>query len=48
MKEKTKKEIAPDENIIFSFPKIPIILDNEDFEIKQEIKKQKDVEIYGK
>ena len=44
-KEKPKEEIVPDENIIFSLPKIPTILDNEDFEIKQEIKKQKDDEI---
>ena len=41
-KEKPTEEIAPDENIIFSLPKKPAILDNEDFEIKQEIKKQKD------
>ena len=41
-KEKPTEEIAPDENIIFSLPKNPAILDNEDFEIKQEIKKQKD------
>ena len=45
-KEKPKEEIVPDENIIFSLPKIPTILENEDFEIKQEIKKQKDDEIY--
>ena len=44
-KEKPKEETVPDENIIFSLPKIPTILDNEDFEIKQEIKKQKDDEI---
>ena len=44
-KKNPKEEIAPDENIIFSLPKIPTILDNEDFEIKQEIKKQKDHEI---
>ena len=44
-KEKPKEEIVPDENIIFSLQKIPAILDNEDFEIKQEIKKQKDDEI---
>ena len=47
-KGKPKEEIFPDENIIFSLPKIPSILDNEDFEIKQEIKKQKDDEIFGK
>ena len=33
-KEKPKKEINPDENIILSLPKIQTILDNEDFEIK--------------
>ena len=44
-KEKTNEEIIPDENIFFSLPKIPTILDNEDFEIKQEIKKQKDDEM---
>ena len=41
-KEKLKEEIVPDENIISSLPKIPTILDNEDFEIKQELRKQKD------
>ena len=44
-KEKPKEEIVPDGNIIFSLPKIPTILDNEDFEIKQEIKNQKGGEI---
>ena len=39
-KEKPKEKIIPDENIL-SLPKIPTILDNEDFEIKQEIKKTK-------
>ena len=34
--EKTKEEIVPDDNIIFSLPKIPTIYDNEHFEIKQE------------
>ena len=43
-KEKPKEKIVPDENI-FSVPKIPKILDNENFEIKQEIKKQKDDKI---
>ena len=47
-KEKPKKEIVPDENITFSLPKIPTILDNEDFEIKEEIKNQKDDEINEK
>ena len=37
-KKKTKEEIVPDENIMFSLPKIPTILDSEDFKIKQEIK----------
>ena len=41
-KEKLKEEIVPDENIISSLPKIPTVLDNEDFEIKQELRKQKD------
>ena len=36
-KENPKEEIAPSENI-FSLPKIPTMFDNEDFEIKQEIK----------
>ena len=40
-KEKTKEKIVPGENIVFSLPKIPKILDNEDHEIKQETKKQK-------
>ena len=44
-KAKPKEEIISDENIIFSLPKIPAFLDNEDFEIKQDIKKQKDDDI---
>ena len=43
-KEKPKEEIVSDENIIFRLPKIPTILDNEDIEMKQETKKQKDDE----
>ena len=31
-KEKLKEEIVPDENVIFTLPKIPTILDNEDFQ----------------
>ena len=44
-KEKPREEIVPDENIIFIQPKAPAILDDKDFQIKQEIKKQKDDEI---
>ena len=33
-KEKPKEEFVPDKNIVFSLPKIPTILDNEDFELK--------------
>ena len=44
-KEKPKEEIAPDENIILTLPKAPTVLDDEDFQIKQEIKKQKDDKI---
>ena len=40
-KEEPKEEIVPDENIIFTVPKAPTILDVEDFETKQEIKKTK-------
>ena len=43
-KENPKEEIVHDQNIIFSLPKKPTVLDNEDFERKQEIKKQKDDE----
>ena len=43
-KKNPKEEIAHDQNIIFSLPKTQTVLDNEDFEIKQEIKKQKDDE----
>ena len=43
-KEKPKEETVPGENIIFSLPKIPTILDYEDFEIKQ-IKTLKDNQI---
>ena len=35
----------PEDDIVFALPKIPKILDNEDFEQKQEIKKQQDDEI---
>ena len=38
-KENPKEEIVHAQNIIFSLPKITTTLDNEDFEIKQEIKK---------
>ena len=34
-KEKPKEEIIPDENIIFTLPKAPTILDDESFETKQ-------------
>ena len=44
-KEKPKEEIVPDEYIIFTLPKAPAILDDADFETKQEIKKQKDDKI---
>ena len=44
-KEKPKEKIVADEKIIFSLLKIPTILDDEDFEIKQEIRNQKDDEI---
>ena len=44
-KEKPKEEIVPDENIIFTLPKAPTILDDKDFETKQEIKKHKYDEI---
>ena len=45
MKKKPKEKIVPDQNIIFILSKISTILNNEDFEIKQEIKKQKDDKI---
>ena len=38
-KEKPKEEIVSHENIFFRLPKIPRILDNEDFEVKQETNK---------
>ena len=37
--------MVPDEDIVFTLPKLPIILDNDDFEQKQEMKKQQDEEI---
>ena len=40
-KEKPKEEIFPDANIIFTLPTAPTILDDEDFETKQEIKNKK-------
>ena len=33
-KEKPKENLVPDEDIIFTLPKIPTILDNDDFETK--------------
>ena len=42
-KEKTKKNLVPEEDIVFALPKIPEILDNEDFEQKQEIKNNKNM-----
>ena len=47
-KEKPKEEIGPDENIIFTLPKAPTFLDDEDFRIKQEIKKTKKMTRYSK
>ena len=38
-KEKPRENIVPEDDIIFHLPKIPTILDNEDFEEKPEIKK---------
>ena len=43
-KENTKKNLVPEEDIIFTLPKLPIILDDEGFKKKQEIKKQQDNE----
>ena len=37
-KEKPRENIVPEDDIIFHLPKIPTILDNEDFEEKPEIK----------
>ena len=39
------ENLMPEDDIVFALPKIPKILDNEDFEQKQEIKKQQDDEI---
>ena len=39
-KEKPKQNLVPDGDIIFTLAKLPIILDNDDFEWKQEMKKQ--------
>ena len=44
-KEKPKENLLPEDDIVFALPKIPEILSNEDFEQKQEIKKQQDDEI---
>ena len=38
-KEKPKENLVSKEDIVFPLPKKPAILDNEDFEQKQEIKK---------
>ena len=34
-KEKPKENIVSDEDIVFSLPKIPTILDNDNFEVKK-------------
>ena len=44
-KEKPKENLVLDEDIVFVLPKIPTILDNNDFETKREIKEQEDKEI---
>ena len=44
-KEKPKENLVPENGIVFTLPKIPEILNNGDFEQKQEIKKQQDDEI---
>ena len=44
-KEKPKQNLVLDGDIIFTLAKLPIILDNDDFEWKQEMKKQQDKEI---
>ena len=44
-KENPKKNLVPEDDIVFALPKIPEIPNNEDFEQKQEIKKQQDDEI---
>ena len=44
-KKKPKKNLVTEEVIIFHLPKIPTILNNKDFEKKQEIKKQENDKI---
>ena len=44
-RKETKENLVPEDDIVFASSKIPEILDNEDFEQKQEIKKQQDDEI---
>ena len=44
-KDQPKENLVPDEDIIFTLPKLPGILDNDYFEKKQEIKKQQGKEI---
>ena len=39
--KKSNENLAPENDIVFSLPKIPRILDSEDFEQKQEIKKNR-------
>ena len=36
--------MVPDGDIVFTLPKLPTILDNDNFEEKQKIKKQQDKE----
>ena len=42
---KTKENLVPNKDIIFILPKLPAILDKDDFEQKQDIKKQEDNEM---
>ena len=39
--KKSNKNLVPEDDIVFALPKIPRILDNKDFEQKQEIKKNR-------
>ena len=38
-KKNPKENLVPEDDIVFALPKIPELLDNEDFEQKREIKK---------
>ena len=40
-KQKPKENLVPDKDIVFTIPKIPTALDNDDFETKKKLRSKK-------